>query len=221
MIVPGVHVCGTGEYGRFKTVLNRASHPTFVGPREYRDSAKQGCASIAHVGGQDVAAAVVNARTGALLVLCVVHEFRSQGVGAWFLGHLSPTFARVLDSAVPWFEAHGYEQTGTVLKGRKHSTAIMIRRGLRELAGRLSKVLRNRVDPEPTSDLRGRDGTGIAENPGPRVAGPGVAGSVGVGGEQRAAVGNVHNTKCDARGAKARRTRRRADQKRPAVARRP
>jgi GNAT superfamily N-acetyltransferase len=212
MIVPGVHVCATGEYGRFKSILNRGSHPTYVGQRSFRDAAKQGCASIAHVGGQDVAAALVNAKNGALLTLCVVPEFRSQGVGAWFLGHLSPTFARVLDSAVVWFEAHGYERTGVEMAGRKHRTIIMIRCGLRALAGRLCDVLRNRVESEPTSDLHRSDGANVAQDPCPPAAGPRVTGGVGILGAKRPAVHHVHDAERHARGSKVRRSRRRADQ---------
>ncbi len=221
MIVPGVHVCATGEYGRFKAILNRGSHPTYVGQREFRDAAKQGCANIAHVGGQDVGAALVNAKNGALLVLCVIPEFRSQGIGAWFLAHLSPTFARVLDSAATWFEMHGYERTGVELPGRKYRTVIMIRRGLRELAGRLSEAIRNRVESEPTSDLHGGDRANVAEDPGPSAARPGMAGSVDVLRAQQAAVDHVHDAERNAGRPDPRRPRRRTDRKRPAMPRRP
>ncbi|MDE2098299.1 MAG: hypothetical protein KGL39_13685 [Patescibacteria group bacterium] len=89
---------------------------------------------------EDAAVAVVNIRRGVLLVLNVAPAYRSQGVGRFLLNYLRPNFARVIESAVPWFERNGYACTGTPKQGRKFKTYVMIRKELIGFAGRAAKI---------------------------------------------------------------------------------
>jgi GNAT superfamily N-acetyltransferase len=128
------------DYKRAKALLNRGRHPTFIGPELVERQAKQGGLLFAQVDGKDAAVAVINIHLGSLSVLCVLPEHRNCGLGTAFLRYLSPNFARVTESAVPWFERNGYEKLGEMKQGRTLKTQIMVRRELLGLAGRVRRV---------------------------------------------------------------------------------
>jgi len=130
----------TNEYDRAKGILNRGKHPTFIGKTMVQRNALQGGLLFCIVDGKDAAAALVNVRNSTLLVLNVLPEFRSRGVGARFLSFIRPNFARVVSFAVPWFERQGYVAIGEPKQGRKLATQIMARKELFSLAGRVSKA---------------------------------------------------------------------------------
>ena len=125
------------EYERAKRLLNAGKHPTFIGKETVRRNAKQGGLIFAVVGGIDAAVAIIGIRNGTLLVLNVHPNYRSAGLGSAFLQFLMPNFARVLESAVPWFEKNGYASLGKLKQGRSLRTQIMVRGVLLDIAGRL------------------------------------------------------------------------------------
>lgn len=129
------------EYARAKAILNVGKHPTFIGRSLYAVSTRNGGATFFTVNGRDAAVALVQTRTNCLLVLCVVPAFRGRGLGQAIVAYLQCNFARVIDSAVPFFERCGFVSIGRAKMGKRWKTQVMCRRSLIELAGRVSRVL--------------------------------------------------------------------------------
>jgi GNAT superfamily N-acetyltransferase len=128
------------EYKRAKDLLNAGRHPTFIGRQMLSRCAEQGGLTFAVKDGRDIGVAMIGTRTSTLLVMCVHPEFRSLGVGGEFLSFLRPNFARVLESAVPWFTRQGYKAIGQMKQGRTLRTQVMVREELIGLGGRLRRV---------------------------------------------------------------------------------
>lgn len=84
--------------------------------------------------------ALIGIRNGTLLVLNVLPMHRGIGLGRKFVNFLRPNFARVLESAVPFFEGCGYKSIGKLKQGRSLRTQIMVRSELIGLAGRLQQT---------------------------------------------------------------------------------
>lgn len=129
------------EYARAKAILNVGKHPTFIGRSRYAVSTRNGGATFFTVNGRDAAVALVQPRTNCLLVLCVVPAFRGRGLGQGIVAYLQCNFARVIDSAVPFFERCGYLSIGEPKMGKRWKTQVMCLKSLTELAGRVSRVL--------------------------------------------------------------------------------
>ena len=129
------------EYARAKAILNVGKHPTFIGRSLYAVSTRNGGATFFTVDGGDAAVALVQPRTNCLLVLCVVPAFRGRGLGQGIVAYLQCNFARVIDSAVPFFERCGYLSIGEPKMGKRWKTQVMCLKSLTELAGRVSRVL--------------------------------------------------------------------------------
>lgn len=91
--------------------------------------------------GFDLACAVINPRLNSLLVLNVVPSHRSHGLGRAVVAYLQCNFARVLESAVPFFETCGYAPIGKLKRGNSLNTQVMVRRSLLTLAGRAGRLL--------------------------------------------------------------------------------
>lgn len=140
-----VELGAPSAYRRAKALLNAGRHPGYVGPQMTARAAIHGGLLFAVATGgarsQDAAVAVVNPRNSTLLVFNVRPRFRGEGVGAWFLEYLRPNFARVVESAVPWFQRRGYIPLGAAKQGRKLSTQIMVRQELIALSGRAASCL--------------------------------------------------------------------------------
>lgn len=134
-----VEVGAPGDYRRAKALLNAGRHPAFVGPGMVARAAAHGGLLFAVAGTgtrrQDAAVALVNPRNSTLLVLNVHPRRRGAGLGTAFLDYLRPNFARVLLSAVPWFQRRGHTPLGDPKPGRRFSTQVMVRRELIALAG--------------------------------------------------------------------------------------
>ncbi len=93
--------------------------------------------------GQDVGVAIVNPSINTLLVLNVHPRHRSHGLGAAILRYLQCNFARVLESAVPFFERNGYKAMGQMHQGKSLKTQVMIKSSLIPLAGRVARLYTN------------------------------------------------------------------------------
>lgn len=160
------------EYRRFKRLLDAGRHPTYVGQDTVRRSAVQGGLLFARRENQDIAVALVNPRLSILTVLNVHPAHRSHGLGSALLSFVRPNFARVIEGRVGWFEAQGYQSLGPPKPGRRYSTQVMVRSELRELAGRVNRVLSERCgccaeDAGHTSPGNGRsEHLGIIHDPG-------------------------------------------------------
>ena len=102
------------EYRRAKAILNHGKHPTFIGRSLYATCARNGGVCFFRVGSTDAAVAMIGMRTNCLLVLCVEPHFRRLGLGAAALAYLQCSFARVVESAVPWFERQGFISIGEI-----------------------------------------------------------------------------------------------------------
>ena len=90
----------------------------------------------------DLAIAIVNPKLNCLLVLNVVPSHRSHGLGAAVLRYLQCNFARVLESAVPFFERNGYTSRGKLKQGKTLKTQVMVKSTLLTLAGRVTAIYR-------------------------------------------------------------------------------
>jgi len=90
--------------------------------------------------GEDVAVAMINCRLSSLNVLNVLPDHRKHGLGQAVVAYLRPNFARVIESAVPFFERCGYVCVGCWHQGRRLRTIVMVRDELRSLVGRLRKA---------------------------------------------------------------------------------
>ncbi len=75
-----------------------------------------------------------------LLVLNVDPHHRSHGLGTAILRYVQANFARVLESAVPFFERNGYTCVGSLKRGNSLNTQVMIKSSLIPLAGRIAKL---------------------------------------------------------------------------------
>lgn len=129
------------EYARAKSILNAGKHPTFIGKPLYARAALNGGAMFFTVDGRDAAVALIQARTNCLLVLCVAPEFRNAGLGRAIVAYCQVSFARVIESAVPFFRSCGFIEIGEPKMGKRWKTQIMVLASLRELAGRVSTIL--------------------------------------------------------------------------------
>lgn len=96
---------------------------------------------------QDVAGALVNPRLNTLLVLNVSKEHRGHGCGRAVVDYLKCNFARVVESAIPFFKSCGYVAIGEMKKGRSFNTQVMVRESLLSVAGRLRSVLSAQNQP--------------------------------------------------------------------------
>lgn len=94
---------------------------------------------------QDVACAVVNPRSNVLLVLNVIPSHRGHGLGRAALRYLQCNFARVIESAVPFFEDCGYVCIGGIKSGNRFKTQIMVRSDLTELSGRIRAIFASQL----------------------------------------------------------------------------
>lgn len=123
-----------------KSLLNRGRHPTFIGRDLFAAAARNGGVFVFEYAGGDVGGAIVNARLNVLLVLNVSAEHRGHGLGSAMLRYLQCNFARVLQSAVPFFERNGYRSVGEPHDGNRFKTQLMIKSSLLTLAGRVAKI---------------------------------------------------------------------------------
>lgn len=121
-------------------MLDKGKHPTFIGRETVRGCARNGGVTVYTFAGEDVAVSIVNPSTNTLLVLNVKPVHRSHGLGAAILAYLQVNFARVIESAVPWFERQGYTVAGEPKQGNKFITRVMFKATLAQLSGRLAKV---------------------------------------------------------------------------------
>lgn len=106
--------------------------------------ARNGGALIFRFEKQDVAVVMINPRLNVLLVLNVLPEHRSHGLGSAVLHYIDCSFARVLETAIPFFERNGFEAMGKFHIGQRYRTRVMIKRSLIGLVGRLRGILRAR-----------------------------------------------------------------------------
>lgn len=123
-----------------KKLLNVGRHPTFIGRNLVKRCAMNGGAFLVIFDDADVAVAVVNPAINCLLVLNVHPAHRSHGLGAALLRYLQCNFARVVESAVPFFERNGYQAVGAMHQGKSLRTQVMIKSDLIQLAGRVARI---------------------------------------------------------------------------------
>lgn len=135
-----VEVLRSTEYERFKRVLNRGRHPTFVGRSTFTRFAREGGGAAYVIDGEDAAVSLVKPSTNTLMVLNVDPRFRGVGVGSFAIRYLAVNWVRALESATPFFERHGYRAVGEPIEGKKLYTIVMVRHDICDLAGRLRKI---------------------------------------------------------------------------------
>ena len=137
-----VQAAKSTEYSRVKTLLNRGKHPAFIGRQTVMTATRNGGAFVFSFGGEDVATAIVNPALNCLTVLNVAPSHRSHGLGEAILCYLQCNFARVLESAVPFFERNGYVSRGKLKLGNRLKTQVMVKLSLLTLAGRVAAIYR-------------------------------------------------------------------------------
>jgi hypothetical protein len=120
--------------------LNHGKHPTFIGREMALKAASNGGVFVFAFAGEDIAVAVVNPALNCLTVLNVSPEHRSHGLGGAILRYLQCNFARVLESAVPFFARNGYTPRGALKIGKSLKTQVMVKSSLLTLAGRVSEI---------------------------------------------------------------------------------
>ena len=125
------------DHRRFKSILNAARFPTFVGPTMIQRNAINGGLIFFKKDNLDIAGALVNPHLSILLTLAVHPFHQGHHLGTAIMNYLRPTWARVIESKVGWFKKQGYVSIGNPKQGRKLITQIMVRSELITLAGRL------------------------------------------------------------------------------------
>ena len=128
------------EYRRVKRILDRGKHPTFIGRNLVLRVTRNGGCTIFRFNGEDIGVSIVNPMKNVLLVLNVDPSHRSHGLGTAILRYVQANFARVLESAVPFFERNGYTKVGSLKRGNSLNTQVMIKSSLIALAGRISAI---------------------------------------------------------------------------------
>lgn len=136
-----VRVGRTDEYRRAKRLFDAGTHPTFIGRSTVLRAARDGGLLFYTLSGMDVAVTVTNARNSTLLAMNVHPNHREHGLGDAIVQYLRPNFVRAIDFRVAWFERRGYVSVGEPKEGRKFKTQVMVRSELRELAGRVRRVM--------------------------------------------------------------------------------
>ncbi len=124
--------------------MDLGKHPAFIGRELVKAAARNGGAIVFIFAGFDAAVAVVNPKLNCLLVLNVHPRHRAHGLGTAVLAYLQCNFARVLESAIPFFERNGYTAIGEMKQGNALKTQIMVKKSLLDLAGRVSRVFAER-----------------------------------------------------------------------------
>ena len=109
-------------------------------------STRNGGCTIFRFDGEDIGVSIVNPMKNVLLVLNVDSRHRSHGLGTAILRYVQANFARVLESAVPWFERNGYTCVGSLKRGDSLNTQVMIKSSLIPLAGRIAKLYNSKVE---------------------------------------------------------------------------
>lgn len=127
-----------------KAIIDRGKHPTFIGRKLVLSCTRNGGCTIFRFRGEDIAVSIVNPRSNVLLVLNVVPEHRSHGLGTAILRYVQANFARVLESALPFFQRNGYSPVGKLKRGNRLNTQVMIKSSLIPLAGRLTEIYAKR-----------------------------------------------------------------------------
>lgn len=131
-----------GEYQRCKMLLNRGKHPTFIGRGLVQSAAwRGGLLFFQDDSGKDIAVVIFNPKSSVLLVLSVLPQWRSSGIGTAIVDYIKCNFVRAIESSVPFFTRCGYQAVGKMKKGYRWRTQIMVRKELRNLAGRLKHLL--------------------------------------------------------------------------------
>ena len=130
------------EYKRVKQILNRGTHPAFIGRMTFASAARNGGVLIFLFETEDVAVAMINPRMNVLLVLNVVPAHRSHGLGSAVIRYIDVNFARVLESAIPFFERNGFQGMGKFHMGQRYRTRVMVKASLIGLVGKLRGLLR-------------------------------------------------------------------------------
>lgn len=137
----------TVDYKRFKRVLNAARHPTFIGPKQFKQLSNDGGAIVwvlvDDTSQREVAVSLVDVRRSCLIALSVAEP--GAGLGARVMEYLRPNWARVVSSKVEWFERRGFKCVGRPIKSRALMTQIMVRDYLKALGSRV-RLLRGESD---------------------------------------------------------------------------
>ena len=140
-----VKILSPDDYAIFKTALNAGRHPGFVGRENFCRCAENGGALIFFGADEQVAVALMNPKKNSLIALNVQPRFRGKGFGKMCLEYLKPNWVRAIESSIPFFESMGFWRVGALKVGQTLKTAIMVRRDLIGLAGRLGNILRTRT----------------------------------------------------------------------------
>lgn len=128
------------SYKRMKRVLDLGKHPTFIGFDMSTHHARNGGLIIFTYQNKDVGVAMMNTRVNCLLVLNVIPEHRSHGLGTAIIRYTTPTWVRAIDSAKPYFEKLGFTSVGDQKQGRRFMTQIMVKSTLLSLGGRVTRI---------------------------------------------------------------------------------
>lgn len=134
-------------YKRAKRLFDKGQHPTFIGFDMFRRNAENGGCIIFTFNGVDCSTVIVNAKKNCLLALNVNPDHRGHGLGSSVVNYIKPTWARVIEFRVPWFENLDYVKIGTPKKGRKFITWVMVRKETMALAGRLRSIFEPKNNP--------------------------------------------------------------------------
>lgn len=137
---------------RAKRALDVGKHPAYLSVARLESASRKGGVFYAVFDGMDLGVAVIRPAVSSLTALNIHPEHRSHGLGGALLRWVAPNWARVIESAVPWFEQHGFEAIGPPRQGRRHKTFVMVRSDLIRLAGRLDRLDAGEPDGEEILD---------------------------------------------------------------------
>lgn len=157
----------SAEYARFKTLLNRCRHPSYIGPEFYARCARNGGCFFATLDGVDLAVALINPRRGVFNVLSVLPAHRAHGLGSALVHWCRAPLIRSTQQAATFAERFGYSRVAAVQTGRVLEVQMLVDSNVRGLAGRIATVLRDRIavapaDPIHTSAARPQPAPGPA-----------------------------------------------------------
>lgn len=121
---------GPAEYDRAKKVLDRASHPGFVGRELYYRCATDGKAVVAVIGDNkaDVDVGVALVTKEKLHALSVVKVAQGLGVGSRLVSHVNAEWVNAIMDRVSWFEKRGYVSVGTAKVSLSGKMAMQLMR---------------------------------------------------------------------------------------------
>jgi len=136
------------DYRRAKRIYDRARFPAFIGRQSVQRWSENGGLLFFQVEGKDAAVLLINPGYNCVMAVAILPEYRGRGLFRGIFDFAQCSWVRSIGQFVPLFENLDYVSVGTPKQGRKFLTQIMVKKSVKNLAGRLSSALTPNITDE-------------------------------------------------------------------------